>query len=89
VCLCAFGLGGAFTLGMTLPLDHADTVEETNAWNAFVLTVAYLVASLGPLAMGSIRDWTGGFVFSFGMLVLVAIGMLALTPYLKPRASLQ
>lgn len=89
VCLCAFGLGGAFTLGMTLPLDHADSVEETNAWNAFVLTVAYLVAALGPLAMGSIRDWTGSFVFSFALLVIVAAGMLALTPYLKPRVSAQ
>jgi CP family cyanate transporter-like MFS transporter len=87
VCLCAFGLGGAFTLGMTLPLDHTHSVEETNAWNAFVLTVAYLIAALGPLAMGSLRDWTGSFVLSFGMLVIVAIGMLSLTPWLKPRAA--
>jgi CP family cyanate transporter-like MFS transporter len=85
VCLCAFGLGGAFTLGMTLPLDYAHSVEETNAWNAFVLTVGYLIAALGPIAMGSIRDWTGGFAFSFGLLVIVAAGMLALTPYLKPH----
>jgi CP family cyanate transporter-like MFS transporter len=72
---------------MTLPLDHAHTVEETNAWNAFVLTVAYLIAALGPLAMGSIRDRTGSFVLSFGMLVIVAVGMLSLTPWLKPRAA--
>jgi hypothetical protein len=47
--LCAFGLGGGFTLGMTLPLDNTHNVEEANVWNAFVPTVGYLIAAAGPL----------------------------------------
>ena len=45
--LCAFGLGGGFTLGMTLPLDNTRSVEEANVWNTFVLTVGYLIAAGG------------------------------------------
>ncbi len=54
IACCAFGLGGAFTLGMTLPLDNTDSVHEANVWNAFVLTVAYLIAAAGPSASSAI-----------------------------------
>ncbi len=33
------GLGGGFSLGITLPLDNTDSVESANTWTAFVLTV--------------------------------------------------
>jgi CP family cyanate transporter-like MFS transporter len=83
--VCAFGLGGAFTLGMTLPLDNASSVEEANAWNAFVLMVGYLVAAAGPLVVGRLRDLNGDFRPSLWLLVVVAIAMLMLTPFLKPH----
>lgn len=85
VALCAFGLGGAFTLGMTLPLDHTHHADETNAWNAFVLTIGYLIAAGGPLMVGGLRDVTGHFEASFYLLVVVAIVMLLITPFLKPK----
>ncbi|WP_222105845.1 CynX/NimT family MFS transporter [Paraburkholderia sp. BCC1886] len=81
--LCAFGLGGGFTLGMTLPLDNTDNVDETNAWNAFVLTVGYLIAAAGPLLVGKLRDMSGSFQSAIWALVLVAGLMLALTPFLR------
>jgi CP family cyanate transporter-like MFS transporter len=82
---CAFGLGGAFTLGMTLPLDNTETVHEANAWNAFVLTVAYLIAAGGPLLVGYLRDLNGGFEASFLLLAVVAVLMLSVTPFLHPH----
>lgn len=82
--LCAFGLGAAFTLGMTLPLDNTRSVQEANVWNAFVLTVGYLVAATGPLLVGTLRDMTGGFGPALWLLVAVALLMLGLTPFLKP-----
>ncbi|MCB5187020.1 MFS transporter [Methylobacillus caricis] len=85
ISLCAFGLGGAFTLGMTLPLDNTNNVDETNAWNAFVLTVGYLIAAVGPLSVGYIRDLTQDFHAAIWLLVCVAGVMLVLTPFLQPH----
>jgi MFS transporter, CP family, cyanate transporter len=85
VACCAFGLGGAFTLGMTLPLDNTNSVDEANVWNAFVLTVGYLVAAGGPLILGYLRDINGNFRLAFILLTIVALLMLAVTPFLHPR----
>ncbi len=83
--LAAFGLGGGFTLGMTLPLDNTISVHEVNVWNAFVLTVGYLVAAAGPLIVGVMRDATGTFRLPIWILVVLTGAMLALTPLLQPH----
>ena len=83
--LIAFGLGGAFTLGMTLPLDHARDADEANTWTAFVLTIGYLIAASGPFVVGLLRDITGGFREATVILVLVGVAMLAITPFLRPH----
>ena len=83
----AFGLGGTFTLGMTLPLDNTDSPAEANAWNAFVLMIGYVIAAGGPLAVGRLRDATGGFTLGFQCLTGVVLLMFALTPFLEPRTS--
>lgn len=83
--LCAFGLGGGFTHGMTLPLDNTHSIEEANVWNAFVLTVGYLIAAAGPLLVGAIRDRAGDFRPSIWLLVALSAGMLLLTPFLRPH----
>jgi MFS transporter, CP family, cyanate transporter len=85
---CAIGLGGAFTLSMTLPLDNTADMHEANAWNAFVLTVGYLVAAAGPLLVGYLRDVKGGFGLPFMILVGVAIIMLAVAPFLQPHKTI-
>lgn len=83
VFITAFGLGGTFTLGMTLPLDHTGTPNETNAWTAFTLTIGYLIAALGPLGVGILRDYTGNFISSIAMLIAVAVIMLGLAFFMK------
>lgn len=84
ISLFAFGLGGTFTLGMTLPLDNTKSVDEANAWNAFVLMIGYVIAAGGPLAVGAIRDLSGTFDLAYWVLAGVALMMLILTPFLKP-----
>ena len=86
--LIAAGLGGCFTLGITLPLDNTRDPDEANAWGAFMTLVAYLIASVGPVAVGALRDTTHGFGASLWLLVAAGATMLSLTPFLKPRASL-
>ncbi|WP_233839425.1 MFS transporter [Paraburkholderia sp. ZP32-5] len=84
VAVAALGLGGGFTLGMTLPLDNAHRPGDVNSWNAFVLTVGYLVAAAGPLAVGFLRDLTGSFSVPAWLAFAVALAMLVLTPFLTP-----
>jgi len=83
--IVAFGAGGAFTLGMTLPLDNARNAEEANAWNAFILLISYVVAAMGPLLMGYLRDVTGGFGLAQWLMAGVSALMLGVTPFLKPH----
>lgn len=85
VALTAFGLGGAFTLAMTLPLDNTRNASETNAWTAFTLTVGYLIAATGPLLVGALRDASGDFHSAMGLLVGVAVAMGVVAVGLKPR----
>ena len=85
--LTAFGLGGAFTLAMTLPLDNTHDVEDANVWNAFVLTVGYLIAAAGPLFVGAMRDVTGSFHAPMMILIALAATMLTIVPFLRPRAE--
>lgn len=82
--LTAFGLGGAFTLAMTLPLDHTHSPDAANRWNAFVLTIGYLIAATGPFIMGWMRDVSGHFNGAYQLLVGVSVLMLVLATRLKP-----
>jgi MFS transporter, CP family, cyanate transporter len=82
--LTAFGLGGAFTLAMTLPLDHTHSPDAANRWNAFVLTVGYLIAACGPFIVGYVHDVSGHFGSGFLLLCLVSCVMLLLSFTLKP-----
>ncbi len=81
----AFGVAGGFALGMALPLDNTGDPGEANVWNAFIITVAYLIAATGPLLVGALRDVTGNFQTSLWLLVAVGSAMLALTPFLQPH----
>lgn len=85
ISIAAFGLGGAFTLSMTLPLDNTNTVEQSNAWNAFMMTFGYLIAATGPFLVGFIRDISGNFNMAFGLLVVVALILIIISPFLKPE----
>lgn len=82
--LAAFGAGGAFTLGMTLPLDNAENSDEANSWNAFVLLFSYVFAASGPIVVGYLHDLTGGFQISLWLIVCISTVMLAVTPFLRP-----
>jgi MFS transporter, CP family, cyanate transporter len=83
--IIACGIGGTFTLGMTLPLDNASTPDEANAWNAFVMAIGYFTGAAGPLVVGVLRDLTGGFEASMWTLTGVAVLMLGIAPFLQPR----
>ncbi|MFM0501458.1 MFS transporter [Paraburkholderia caffeinilytica] len=87
IVLIAIGQGMCFTLAMTLPLDNTHTPAETNAWSVFMLFIGYLVAALGPLSFGFLRDRTAGYSASYLMLFVVAVGITLMVPLLRPAPS--
>jgi CP family cyanate transporter-like MFS transporter len=84
ICLIGFGLGGVFTIGMTLPLDYTTAVDQSDSWTAFTLCVGYLIAALGPFGIGLIRDLTGDFQYSIFFLLAVCLIMIIIGARLKP-----
>jgi CP family cyanate transporter-like MFS transporter len=83
--LIGLGLGGTFTLVLTLPTDISDDAREVGGAAALMLLVGYLIASFGPLALGAVRDATGDFEASLWALVGVAAVMVPLAWSLSPR----
>lgn len=84
ILLTAVGIGGSFSLGMTLPLDHASSPNEANSWNSFILAVGYFLGALGPLTLGLLRDLTGNFHAALWTLAAAATLKLTLAPFLAP-----
>lgn len=87
VVLTAVGLGMGFTVAMTLPLDNVTTIEQAGLWTVFMLFIGYLIAALGPLLFGALRDYTGHYGPAYKLLFAVLLLMICITPLLKPAAE--
>ncbi len=84
VALLGFGLGAGFTLGLVLLVDYAPDPAGSARLSALAFLVSYLVAAVGPLVSGLLRDTTGGFTAMIVLLLLVAAAQLLLVPALRP-----
>lgn len=82
--LLGFGLGGLFPLALTLPLDYASDAGSVSRLTGMAFGVGYLFGSLGPLAVGSLRDWTGDYTIPFVVLATIGSLQLAATFWLHP-----
>lgn len=85
--IAATGLAGAFTLGLTLPLDDATDPREAGARTTTALTIGYMMGAIGPLLVGLLRDVTGSLAAGFGLLGALAAAMLALSLTLGPHTA--
>jgi CP family cyanate transporter-like MFS transporter len=79
------GLGMAFTLILTLPVDIAADPVEVGGAAALMFLVGYLLAAVAPFALGAIRDATGDFAISLWLLVAIACVMAPLCWSLNPK----
>jgi CP family cyanate transporter-like MFS transporter len=79
------GLGMAFTLILTLPVDIASEPAEVGGAAALMFLVGYLLASVAPFVLGAIRDATGDFALSVWLLVAIAAVMAPLCWSLNPK----
>lgn len=82
------GHGGLFTLVMTLPVLVGRDPGEAGHLSAMAFFVGYGCAALAGLLVGALRDITGGFALSFGLLGGLALLMLLPIAWLGNTVSL-
>lgn len=72
--LLGAGLGGCFALSMIVALDHLPDPAEAGALSALMQGGGFLLASLPPLAVAYLHDFTGSFLAGW-LLHLCAIAI--------------
>ncbi len=81
------GVGGMFPLALTLPLDYSANADEAGRLTAMAFFVGYVVAAVGPVAVGALRDATGGYAVPFVGLAALSVGMLFASFRFRPRSA--
>ncbi|VVD84217.1 MFS transporter [Pandoraea terrigena] len=74
-----FGLGGTFSLGLVLALDHHTHPRHAAALAAVMQGVGFCIAALAPFAAGAVLDVTGSFTPSWIGLIALNVALIALT----------
>ncbi|MBE1604864.1 MFS transporter [Actinopolymorpha pittospori] len=77
--------GGAFPLTLTMISLRSRSHDVTARLSGFIQSVGYLIAAVGPLAMGALFDVTGGWTIPIGLLLLLVVPQVA-TGLLAARA---
>ncbi|MCI1787980.1 MAG: MFS transporter [Actinomyces sp.] len=67
--------GALFTALFTLIIQRSRTVDENRQTSALVQTLGYVVASLGPVVVGWLRDATGGWMLPLAAIALALSAM--------------
>ena len=81
------GQGAAFSLALVLLVRYALTPEASGRLTGMAFLFSYGLASVGPFAMGLVRDVTGG--LSPVWLLLAAIGMVQSLVVVRMRPDLR
>jgi CP family cyanate transporter-like MFS transporter len=87
VVVLGLGVGGLFPLTLTLPLDYSADADEAGRLTAMTFFVGYVVAAVGPVAVGALRDATGGYTVPFVALAALSVAMLASSLQFRPRSA--
>ena len=79
------GLGAIFPLLMIYTVDVSPSPTSAGSLSGFMLLFGYLIAAIGPIGLGAVRDVTGGFTATFPILTAVAASLVVSTLMLRPR----
>jgi hypothetical protein len=74
-------------LALTLPLDYSADADEGGRLTAMTFFVGYVVAAVGPVAVGAQRDATGGYAVPFVALAALGVAMLVASFQFRPRSA--
>jgi CP family cyanate transporter-like MFS transporter len=78
------GQGAAFSLALVLLVRCAQTPEASGRLTGMGFLVSYGVASIGPLAMGLVRDVTGGLSLVWAILAVIGVAQGVAVVRLRP-----
>ncbi len=73
--LQGFGQGGLIAVAMTLIVLRSPDAHVAAHLSGMAQGVGYVLAAIGPLLVGLIRDWTGS--FDAAAILFVALGLAA------------
>jgi MFS transporter, CP family, cyanate transporter len=74
--LLGLGMGGQFALALTVLGGLGATPAESAAASGLAFFVGYLMAAVGPVAAGALRDVTGGYWVPFAALAVFTVPVL-------------
>nr|WP_281378405.1 MFS transporter [Halomonas organivorans] len=86
VAICGAGLGGSFTVALVTALDHLPSPMEAGALTALMQGGGFIIAAMGPLAMATLLDVSGGYQAGWLMHLGLALASLVLYLRLSPRS---
>lgn len=72
--LQGMGQGGLIAVVMTVIVLRSRDAHVASHLSGMAQCVGYLLAAIGPLVVGLIRDWTGGFAWCAVLFVLLGCG---------------
>ncbi len=75
--LLGLGMGGNLALALLVLTQNAPTPEAAPAYTGMAFFVGYLMAAVGPVAAGAVRDATGGYRAVFAALAVLGVLTLA------------
>ncbi|MBF6026418.1 CynX/NimT family MFS transporter [Pseudomonas sp. P115] len=75
--LLGLGQGGTFSLALTLIVLRSRDAHVAANLSSMAQGIGYTLASLGPLAVGLIHDWTGGWAATGWVFAVIGLGAIA------------
>ena len=60
VFLFAVGQGAAFSLALTVIILRAPDSKQAAELSGMAQAIGYVLAAIGPVAIGALHDWSGG-----------------------------
>jgi MFS transporter, CP family, cyanate transporter len=82
--LLGAGNGLVFPAMLVLPVDYAPDAAMAARLAGMGFGVGYLLASLGPVAAGALRDLTGTYSAAFALYAGVCVALIALSTRFSP-----
>ncbi|MFB4158440.1 CynX/NimT family MFS transporter [Geomicrobium sp. JSM 1781026] len=70
--LTGMGAGTTFSLAMVFFVLRTRTITESAQLSGMAQSVGYLIAATGPIALGSLADWSNGWTFPYLILMFVS-----------------
>lgn len=68
------GQGGLIAVAMTIIVLRSPDAHVAAHLSGMAQCVGYLLAAIGPLIVGLLHSWTGGFAASAGLFILLGLG---------------